>query len=540
MNIKDLKSGSYRISSPVSKPTAPSSGFPTGEPPAVRAGFLQSMAQGIASPFLRVGASVGGLASGIGNTAQAIGSSLKGDQAGFERNKKEAQYALDSNRERDFGYLGKVKPVALQNVGEGAVKSFADAAGVGAEIGSYAVGGGGVKNVVGQGLKGAIKGGAIQGAKAGLVSGALAGGGKSLQEGKSALSVIGDTVLGGAIGGVSGAVLGGAISGVTSKLTGGKSKLLDSKVKDVINDNYKGLKKLDDSYKVLNKISKGAEAKGYDVKKVLAESDLLHGVVDTNGHINTKDAIIELNDFMKPQEGVISKSLQREGRAVPLESVRQELISKVNESGLKGGAKLRALKAIEEDIAGYALDATPDGMLPVSVIHDAKVDKYANINYLNPESKRADKAIANGLKSLVENNTDSVDVKALNGELAQFYAVQKYLEALDGRKVEGGKLGRYFAQTIGAVAGSHFGPFGTIIGAETAGRIKGLQMASNFSRKTGKILEHSDAMKSAISNNASSGVNPNTLNALEDTGSAFLNRLNKYETKALKAAKPRK
>lgn len=477
------------------------SSFPTEEPAEVRKGFLQSIAQGVASPFLRVGASVGGVWSGIGNTAQAMGSSLMGDQAGFERNKKEARYALDSNRERDFGYLGKVKPVALQNVGEGAGRSFADAAGVGAEIGSYFTGAGGVANTVKQGFTGAVKSAALRGAGTGFLTGGLAGGGKSLQEGKSALSVIGDTVLGSVEGAVGGAVVGGVLGGVVSKLTGGKTRFAETKVKEIVTKRSSELDKLDNSYKALNRISQNAKAKGHDIKKVLTESDLLHGAVDDNGHINTKEAIMELNDFMKPQENVISETLQREGKAIPFDSVKEILIQNINNSGLKGGAKIRALRSMEDDLAGYALDATPDGLLPLSVIHDAKVDKYANINYLNPESKRADKAIAKGLKELVENYTDSVDVKALNDELSQFFTVQKYLEALDGRKVEGGKLGKYFAQTVGAVAGSHFGPFGTIAGAEIAGKLKGLQMASKFSKKTGNALQQSSAMKSAIAKN---------------------------------------
>lgn len=507
MNIKDLPKGSYRIISPqnTGEATHTDSGIPLFAPPEVKQGFMQSLAQGIASPFLRVAATAGGVASGAGNFAQAVGNRITGDKENEKRNIREANYALDRNRERDFGYLGKVKPAAVANgarEGYGEVlKSAADVAGVGAEIGSYVVGGGGTGQVVKQGFRGAVKAAAAQGLKTGAITGGLASGGKSMQEGKPILSVIGDTILGGAIGGGTGLVLGGVIGGATSKLTGGKSKAITSKVKEVIDDNYKGLEKLDNNYKVLNRISSKAKEQGHDIKKVLAESDLLHGVVDTNGHINTKDAILELNDFMKPQEGVISKALQIEGRVVPLSQVKQALVDSVNASGLKGGAKIRALRAIEDDIEGYALDAADD-MLPVSVIHDAKVDKYANINYLNPESQRADKAIAKGLKELVENNTDSIDVKTLNDELSQFYAVQKYLEALDGRKVEGGKLGRYFAQTIGAVAGSHFGPFGTIIGAETAGRIKGLQMASTFSKKTGKALQRSAAMESTISNNA--------------------------------------
>ena len=73
------------------------------------------------------------------------------------------------------------------------------------------------------------------------------------------------------------------------------------------------------------------------------------------------------------------------------------------------------------------------------------------------------------------------------------------LEKLDGKKVQGGKLGKYFAQTIGSIVGSHFGPLGAIVGAELGGGIKGSLMSSTFGRAAGSQLEQSAAMQKALS-----------------------------------------
>jgi hypothetical protein len=266
----------------------------------------------------------------------------------------------------------------------------------------------------------------------------------------------------------------------------------------VVTNRLSELTKLENSNSKLRKLSTNSTSKGIDVKKMLAETDLLHNAVDDTGTIRTQNAIHDLNEFIRPQENVISQNLQKERNKIALGTVELHLKDAIDKSGLKGGAKIRALKNVEDDLAGYALEADEAGQIAVSILHDAKVDKYANINYLNPETKRADKAIAKGLKELVEKNTKSVDVKQLNQELSQWYSLQQYLEALDGKKVDGGKLGKYFAQTLGAVAGSHFGPLGTIAGAEIAGRVKGAAMTSKFSSKVGKNLEHSQAMQRAI------------------------------------------
>lgn len=293
-----------------------------------------------------------------------------------------------------------------------------------------------------------------------------------------------------------GTVIGGALGTAQTSISTLKDPV--RKVTNIISKREKELQKLEDNYAIIRKVTSKTKAQGIDPKKILAQTDLLSGAVDNTGTLRTQNASIELNDFIKPQEKVISDNLRREGVLLNLKDVRTKLLNMIDSTGIKGGAKLRAIKNVEDDIAGLMLEADSTGKIPLSTIHDAKIDKYANINFLNPESKRVDKAIAKGLKELVESNTRSVDVKNLNRELQQHYSVLDLLEKLDGKKVEGGKLGKYFAQTVGGIVGSHFGPLGAIAGAEIGAGIKGAQMSSKFTGRTGIKLEQSEQMKEAL------------------------------------------
>jgi hypothetical protein len=263
----------------------------------------------------------------------------------------------------------------------------------------------------------------------------------------------------------------------------------------------KALNVLDDYASVSSKVQKYIDRK-IDVKKIVANTDLLQGGVDKNGVISTKgegEAIDQVQQFIKPQENVIRKNLEIEGVSLQPEVIQRKLEDMVNKSGLEGAALTRAHNEIAADMAGYARRANPDGTIPLTTIHDAKVDKYSNINFMTEaEKQKSGKAIAKGLKELVEKNTKSIDVKKLNDELSKHYAVIDYLGTLNGKRVEGGRLGKYFAKTVGAVVGGHFGPLGAIVGAEGAGALKGATMASTMGPKIGRNLESTPLMDEAV------------------------------------------
>lgn len=287
---------------------------------------------------------------------------------------------------------------------------------------------------------------------------------------------------------------------VLGKGAGLIKNLVKPSTEKIVANNLQGINELVSKYSPLQKVIAKAESQGHDVKKILSESDLLHGAVDNTGHIDTRDAIGQLNDFIKPYEGVITEALAKEGRTIPLTRVEAELRNAINNAGLEGASLETAHNKIDAAIKGLSRRIDEQGNISIAKIHDAKVNAYGTINYMNEGEKLADKAIARTYKNLVEQNS-SAPIRELNKELAGHYNVLNFLEKLNNKKVEGGKLGKYFAQTAGNIIGSHFGPLGSIVGGELASRMKGAQMATNFARKTGKKMEASGLMQQTIRDN---------------------------------------
>lgn len=266
----------------------------------------------------------------------------------------------------------------------------------------------------------------------------------------------------------------------------------------------KRLKELDKLTQApLTKAVEKGRQRGIDVKKVLSETDVLHGAVDKTGNITTKGSGGAIEEYTKKyvqgNEDIVSQALKKENKAVPIDLIKARLNKAVMDSGIEGKALTQAKKNIEEELAGYALRGGENNTIPLETLHRAKIDKYNNINFFTEGNvKKYDKTVAKALKEIVENETRSIDVKKVNEELSKHFAVIDYLEKLDGKKVEGGKLGKYFAQTVGGIVGSHFGPLGAIAGAEAGGRLKGAAMSRAFQGKTGKTIPQAEAITQAI------------------------------------------
>lgn len=298
--------------------------------------------------------------------------------------------------------------------------------------------------------------------------------------------------------------------GLTTRAIGKGQELFTEKGKEraaiqnapkVIENRKKELESLANKYPSLkNTVAKGKE-RGVDIIDMASKSSLLDGAVDSNGNLIIKGedgAIARLNKELEPFESVVYDNLVREGNKIKFDLVKKQINKNVENSGLMGKALLSAEDQAAGDIAGYARLVDKDGYIPVADIHRAKVSKYANLNYENEASKQADKAIAKGLKTLVEDHTSSVDVKEINKELKKLYSFQDFLEKLDNKKVEGGRLGKYFQSAVGGLVGSSFGPFGTILGAELGSKLKGVQMKGKFGGTTGSsAIDIPDVLKQA-------------------------------------------
>jgi len=227
----------------------------------------------------------------------------------------------------------------------------------------------------------------------------------------------------------------------------------------------------------------------------IAEADVLPGSVDSTGMINSKLAVDEYyKKTLEGKEAVVRENLAYLGETVTPKQIERDLTLEINRSGLEGGDLITALNGIKREIQGLKLRADKNGNIPLESVHDAKISTTRNIDYNTPpETKTYRKANARAYKKIVEDNS-SFNVKEVNTELAKYYEDITRLENLNGRKVKGGKLGKYFAQISGNIVGGAVGSAvggtigmaaGTVIGGEVASGLRGEQMASTFGEPRG-------------------------------------------------------
>lgn len=269
----------------------------------------------------------------------------------------------------------------------------------------------------------------------------------------------------------------------------------------VVKDTNKVLTGLREGNQKVSRVFEEAKAQGHDVQSDLANSDFLVGSVNKNGRINTRKAggaIDKVKTILEPGESVVRDNIVRENKRVSLQYVEQEMLKNIENSNIRGAAKITAIKKVKQEIEGLRLKADKFDTVPLEEIHDTKVYKGKNINYTDKDVQNADKAITNALKRIVEDNVDGINVKEINAELSKYYAMLRVLDKLHGSTIEGGRLGKYATRMLGAIAGSKFGPVGAAVGAEVSGGLHGLYLKSFLTKELGKNPTLSKTLQDAI------------------------------------------
>lgn len=271
------------------------------------------------------------------------------------------------------------------------------------------------------------------------------------------------------------------------------------------------IQKVVDGNAPLRRSVAAAVSRGNDPVGMLAEVNPLKGSIDNTGTIHTigEDGVAEqfYNEHIKPVEATVSKNLEIENKSIPIAKVKASMLAAVD-GNFEGESLVTAQNKVEREIDGLEQRADKDGNIQLSKLQDAKINKTSNLDYTNPTSKATDKTIANVYKTLIENNSESIDVKAVNADLAKRYSTLDLIEKLDGKKVEGGRLGKLVARgvgsTVGAIAGAAGGPVGSAaagyVGGEIASRVQGALMASGFSREAQGVIENSPELQKALQN----------------------------------------
>lgn len=453
-------------------------------------GGFQGFVQGIAKPFLKLGSSVAGIAEGTVDLA-------RGDVAG-------AKDAL--TRERDMGYFGTARPIGIDEQGQqmSTGAGIKDILGTGAELGSYVVGGGGALGVGRATLGGAVKQGVKTGVQSGVVGGALQGGGAEAQrQDSTAGSILGQGALGAGIGGATGGILGGAlpVAGAGVRKIAG-SLTPEGRVQNIVSKNRKALDTLETGNAPIRKAFAQAERGGItDIKDRLIQGDYLVGSVDDNGRIRTSKpggALEKLDKEISPAESAVTANIEREAKMIDLGDLERYMMRNVQNANIEGAAKKTALNKLAAEIDGLRMDAVGN-RIPLSTVQRLKIYKGKAVNFADPDIQQTDKAITRALKEFIEDNVDGIDVKKINSELSELYTLRDVLQTLDGKIIKGGRLGKYFSQTVGAIAGGQVGgPAGAVIGAEIGGRVQGGLLSRTLSKGTGNVPKLSDDMLEAI------------------------------------------
>lgn len=286
-----------------------------------------------------------------------------------------------------------------------------------------------------------------------------------------------------------------------------------AKVNNIIQKRADEIAKIEGNYANTRKANQFSKDAGYSSRQRVASTDVLVDAVDENGLIRTKGEGGAVEQYRKmtidKQEGVVRDLLQKEGASIDPKTLSTRLKSVIeNDPLIKGDAKTQALAKVDKEIAAYK--RTSDGRIPLTEIHDAKIATTKTIkDFATPaEYKTYQKSLARGLKEAIEDSS-TANVKQINAELSKYYDDISLLERLDGKRVKGGKLGKYFAQIsgniVGGAAGSAIGgPFGgavgAVVGGELSSKVKGSLLSRVLGGRTGQVAPKSKILQEAVEN----------------------------------------
>lgn len=297
--------------------------------------------------------------------------------------------------------------------------------------------------------------------------------------------------------------------GVTRLAKNAVFKPAEKKIADIVTKREKELFNIENNYSLLRKnmnFSKDANAAS---RRRIASTDILANAVDDTGTIRTTNPGGPVEQYrdqvLHGSEAIVRKSLEREGAYTTLDKIRAKIEKVIGDSRLTMDEKETAFSGIDKILAGFQRQY-PDGNIPLVAIQDEKVNAGAlAYKNLDPAVKTRLKDMTRAYKEILEESSN-LNVKEMNDELSKYLKDISLLESLDGRKVKGGKLGKYFAQIsgnlIGGATGSAIGgvpgaAIGTVIGGELASRIKGTALSRTLAGETGQVGVKSPVLKEA-------------------------------------------
>lgn len=396
-------------------------------------GIGQSIAQGVASPFLKLYETGKDIVKGSYKIGQSLVAKAKGEDERamqlLEESKKETETA------GDYGYFGKVKGMTKLREGVG----------VGLEIGSYAIGAPGVKNIFAQGAK-AIMPNILKLAGYGAKTGAVSGLGIGLQEEDATLGSVAKTTAGGAItGAIVAPALSAGITGVTKAAyaTGLPQKIMTKTkagqqfLSKVVNDARQRIVKAYEKSLPLTKTQLTKEANklsktGGNVFTTLAKYNIDVG--------NLEQAVDDLNNlsdiFSAPSSNAIKSDPTKYNATKLLDKIFNNIDERIESEVARESAKQTATKEIAALIkankSNIIFDKNGNPLLGSELM--SRLRKIGNgltpFNASDPQKigRSTGYSIADAVRDAVEEEGVFKSYRALNREWGQIINAKELLE----------------------------------------------------------------------------------------------------------------
>lgn len=271
------------------------------------------------------------------------------------------------------------------------------------------------------------------------------------------------------------------------------------------------------------------------------------------GDYKTGDgALGKIKEQVSSLDGDINTHLVDTGKQFEVNQLRNEAISKA-----KADPELKQAGLVQSTV--NKLNARFDDYLSsygdkIDIQEVNNIRKVANKDW-SPETMDASRIVGDMGRDAVYNSTPDLVVKKLLQEQGDLLAAKKYAEAVNGKKVTGGRLGNYAMRTAGAIIGTSLhsapviGPLIGMVGGEYLSRALqqsqfkslGAEFKSLFQREplrsnnidptqSANIMPKSAAIEKGITNKQTivpqklepnKPLNPNSLIKVNDYASQF-------------------
>lgn len=231
-----------------------------------------------------------------------------------------------------------------------------------------------------------------------------------------------------------------------------------------------------DAYKTLQRnFNAGAVYRNVGGKRELV-SDPISTIVQAklplkviDGKVNTEEARTAIRELITAADDKVTEAVKNpEIPGVSLGEFRKLTVDMVKSNkNLQAGGKVgKVVKQLESYFGDYASSYGDDlSTETVSTIRQAMNKSY------NPDTVDVERALGDAARKVVYKNAPGArELLAREGQLIK---ADQFLDALQGRAVKGGRLGGYFANLVGAIAGSTTGVpvAGPIVGALGARKV---------------------------------------------------------------------